>query len=69
MAAVEWFKKESLYGLSAKKTGRCREVAVSAGLTVVFYLIVEKYVGHTKRFPVPVSLEFYSAKTRFLLSG
>ena len=31
VATVERFKQESMYGLSAKKTGRCREVAVSGG--------------------------------------
>ena len=31
VAIVERFKQESMYGLSAKKSGRCREVAVSGG--------------------------------------
>ena len=34
MAVVERIKQESMYGLSAKKSGRCREVAVSIGSTV-----------------------------------
>ena len=34
VAVVERFKQESMYGLSAKKIGRCREVAVSGDLTV-----------------------------------
>ena len=34
VAVVQRFKQESMYGLSAKKNGRCREVAVSRGLTV-----------------------------------
>ena len=29
VAVVVCFKKDSMYGLSAKKGGRCREVAVS----------------------------------------
>ena len=38
VAVVERFKQELMYELSAgtKKCGRCREVAVSGGLTVVF---------------------------------
>ena len=35
MAVVERLKQESMYGLSAKKSGRCREVAVSGGSTVI----------------------------------
>ena len=35
MAFVEGFKQESMYGLSAKKSGRCREVADSEGSTVL----------------------------------
>ena len=34
MAVVERFKQESIYGLSAIKSGRCGEVAVSKGSTV-----------------------------------
>ena len=34
MAVVERFKQESMYGLFAKKSGRCREVAVIRGSTV-----------------------------------
>ena len=34
MAVVERLKQESMYELSAKKSGRCREVAVSGGSTV-----------------------------------
>ena len=33
MAFVERFKQEPVSGLSAKKSGRCREVAVSEGST------------------------------------
>ena len=37
VAVVERFKQEVMYGLSAgtKKSGRCREVAVSGGSTVL----------------------------------
>ena len=34
MAIVERFKQESMNGLSPKKSGHCREVAVSGGSTV-----------------------------------
>ena len=36
VAVVEWFEKETMYRPSAgtKKSGRCREVAVSVGSTV-----------------------------------
>ena len=34
MAVVERLKQESMYGLSTKKIGSCREVAVSGGWTV-----------------------------------
>ena len=34
VAVVEKFKQESLYCLSATKSGRCREMAVSGGSTV-----------------------------------
>jgi len=34
VAVVERFKPESMYGLSAQKNGRCRELAVSGGSTV-----------------------------------
>ena len=34
-AIVEWFKQESMYGLFAKKSGRCREVAVSESSTII----------------------------------
>ena len=37
MAVVERFKQESMYELSAKKSGHCREVAVSGGSTVVSF--------------------------------
>ena len=39
MALVERFKQELMYGLSAKKNGRCREVAVSEGSTVYFFAV------------------------------
>ena len=51
MAVVERFKQELMYGLSAgtKKSGRCREVAVRRGSTVIEYsrhglnrIIIEK---------------------------
>ena len=32
---VERFKQDSMYGLSTKKTGCCREVTVSGGWTVL----------------------------------
>ena len=32
MAIVERFKQESMYGLSAEKSGCCGDVAVSGGL-------------------------------------
>jgi len=35
MAIVERLKQKLMYGLSAKKSGRCREVAVSEG-SIVF---------------------------------
>ena len=35
MAVGERFKQESMYGLSAKKGGHCREVAVTEGSTVL----------------------------------
>ena len=35
MAVVERFKQESMYGVSAKKSSLCREVAVSEGSTVI----------------------------------
>ena len=35
MAIVERFKQESMYGLSAKKSGRCGEMTVSGDSTVV----------------------------------
>ena len=31
VAIVERFKQEPMHGLSAKKSGRCREVVVSGG--------------------------------------
>ena len=34
MAVVERFKQESMYDLSAEKSGRCREMAVIRGSTV-----------------------------------
>ena len=34
MAVVERFKQESMYELSAQKSGRCGELAVSGGSTV-----------------------------------
>lgn len=34
MPVVESFKQESMHGLSAIKSGRCEEVAVSVGSTV-----------------------------------
>ena len=34
VAVIERFKQESMYGLSAKNCGRCREVAYSGGKTV-----------------------------------
>ena len=34
VAIVERFKQESIYGLSAQKSGRCGEVTVSKGSTV-----------------------------------
>ena len=34
VAVVEKFKQEPLYWLSATKSGRCREMAVSGGSTV-----------------------------------
>ena len=39
VAVVERLKQEVMYGLSArtKKSGRCREVAVSGGSTVYVY--------------------------------
>ena len=37
MAVVERFKRESMYGLPPKKSGHCREVAVSGGSTVVSF--------------------------------
>ena len=40
MTVVERFKQESMYGLSNKKSGRCRDVAVSTGSTVYFFLAV-----------------------------
>ena len=39
MTFVERFKKESMYGVSAKKRGRCRKVAVGGGSTVPLILI------------------------------
>ena len=35
MAIVERLKQESMYGLSAKKKGHCREVAISGGSPVI----------------------------------
>ena len=35
MRVVERFEQDSVYGLSTKKSGRCREVAVSGGSTVL----------------------------------
>ena len=41
MAVVERLKQESMYGLSAKKSGHCGEVAVSGDSTVLqFFLLV-----------------------------
>ena len=34
VAVVERRKQESMYGLSAKKSGRCREIAVRGGSTI-----------------------------------
>ena len=36
VAIVERFIKESMYGLSAKKRGGCRKVAVGGGSTVLY---------------------------------
>ena len=38
VTVVEMFKQESMYGLSAgtKKSGRCREGAVSGGSTTIY---------------------------------
>ena len=46
MAVVEKLKQESMYQLSAKKNGRCREVAVSGGSTVF------PPMGHTMEPPL-----------------
>ena len=50
MAVVERFKQESMYGLFAKKSGCCREVAVSGGSTVT-----KLKLNHNK-----VSLKLYT---------
>ena len=39
VAVVERFKQESMYGMPAKKSVRCRDVAVSTGLIVYFFLL------------------------------
>ena len=47
VAVVERFKQELMYGLSAgaRKSGRCREVAVSGGSTVVSALLRNALTG------------------------
>ena len=59
MAVVERFKQESMYGLSAKKIGRCREVAVSGGSTVVkeYRGILRSVSSNTKGFISYMSYE------------
>jgi len=42
VAVVVSFKQESMYALSAKKWGRCREVAVSGSSTVLFKIIFRR---------------------------
>ena len=51
-AIVERFKQESMYGLFAKKSGLCREVAVSEGSTVIkeYYGILWSGSSDTKGF-------------------
>ena len=54
IAVVEWFKQESMYGLSArtKKIGCCGEVAISRGSPVLpmikHYSILIKLNQHIK---------------------
>ena len=57
VAVVERLKQEWMYGLSAKKNGRCREVAVSVGGSTA--VDVRKEVPYTKtknHFVFPYSL-------------
>ena len=49
---VERFKQDSMYGLSTKKSGCCREVAVSGGWTVLLkkhttYFLRKKIYSHS----------------------
>ena len=51
MAVVERFKRESMYGLSAKNGGRCKEavvveVAVRGGSTVLQILTTYFFTTH-----------------------
>ena len=46
-AIVEWFKQESMYGMSAKNSGRCREV-----LTRVNVWTVRQKNGHCREVPI-----------------
>ena len=56
MAVVEKFKQESLYWLSATKSGRCREMAVSGGSTV-------------SQYPLPSDLRAFQVEFTTLVGG
>ena len=52
VTVLERFKPESMYGLSTKQSGRCGEVVVSGGLTVIkeYYGILRSGSSNTKGF-------------------
>ena len=56
VTVVERFKQESVYGLSAKQSVRCRELAVSGCTTVLLLLLVGNLVHcrHPRQYVVVI---------------
>ena len=50
MTVVERFKQKSMYGLSTKKSGRCREVAFSGGSTVLLIFVLKAHVFFERKY-------------------
>ena len=57
MAVVERLKQESMYGLSAKKSGHCGEVAVSGDSTVLHFFLLVLWRKLQEFFPIFFVLE------------
>ena len=73
MAVVERFKQESMYGLSAKNSGRCKEVAIVERwplLEVRLYLKKVSDHGHENKLKIiKWSLTFLNSFFLTLLTG